>query len=461
MREFGYSVRDRIDPALRTRRSLSGGALTLALSLLLLNPACLANPVPPQAPPVEAPKRSSEAVPEPAIRLGLGYKLDVLASQGGLDDGSGAMGNLDLKLRADLDALWGWKDSVAYLHVISDHGSKLNGKHVGSLMGLSNIEVPTSTSKLFHAWVQTNFYDDSLSLLAGLYPIDAEFSVMEAAGVFLHPALGAPAELALTRGPSIFNTSALGLRLRWDGAERDRYAMAALLDGVPGDPADPKGTHIRFDEGDGVFAIFEVGYTPPERGHVFEPTDPSSPTVQAPEIRLHEKYEYFGKYALGLWAYSEKVDDLVDRDALGNPVRRSSRGGYVLAEKTLLRETASLVRHLAGFSRFSFTDGDSTPIQYTVNLGLRLRSPWSSREDDIAGIAYSHARLGEKYRDAQRSSGFPTTASEDALEITYRAQINEWLALQPVYQSIRHPAGDPSLSNVTVLGVRMELNLMR
>lgn len=139
MRPFGHAILDRIDQPFRGWRSLSRDASALAVSLLVLNPACLANRVPPQAPPVEAPKRSSEDMPEPAIRLGLGYKLDVLANPGGLDDGSGAMGNLDLKLRADLDALWGWKDSVAYLHVISDHGSKLNGKHAGSLMGLSSM----------------------------------------------------------------------------------------------------------------------------------------------------------------------------------------------------------------------------------------------------------------------------------------------------------------------------------
>lgn len=396
----------------------------------------------------------ASAEPPSALGLSVGYKLDLLAARGGADDASGAMGNLDIKARADLDALWGWKNSIAYLQVINDHGSKLNGKHVGSLMGVSNIEVPSNTTKVFHAWVQRDFADSQLSLLAGLYPIDAEFSVMDAAGLFLHPSFGASADLALTRGPSIFNTSALGVRARWDGAERDRYAMLALLDGMPGDPSDPHGTHIRLDSGDGVFGIAEIGWKPPERGHLFEPTDPSSALVQGPDIRLHEKYESFGKYALGLWAYSEKVDDLVDVDVNGAPIRRASRGGYVLAEKTLYREAGSPVHHLAGFARLSFTDGDSTSIRYALNLGLRLRAPWPGREDDILGIAYSQARLGDKYRQTDAT----LDAAESALEITYRYQWNDWLAVQPVYQYIRHPGGDPALGDVQVLGARIEIN---
>ncbi len=407
---------------------------------------------------VQAGESETADASEPAASFSAVYKLDLLSSTGGGDADAGGIGNLDLMLRTDLDALWGWKDTIAYLHVLANHGAKPNGKHAGSLMGISNIEVPTNTAKLFHAWVQRSFLDDRLSMLAGLYPIDSEFSVMESAGVFTHPAFGPPADLSLTRGPSIFNTSAFGLRARWDGAERDRYAMVALLDGMPGDPAQPHGTHIRFDAGDGVFAIAEIGFMPPERGHIMEPTDPSSPRVQGEDMRLHEKYESFGKYAFGLWGYSERVDDLVELDSLGNPLRQSSRGGYVLAERTLYREPGSPVHHLAGFARLSRTDGDSTQIDQAINLGLRLRAPFAAREDDIVAIGFSHGRLGDKYRRAQTAVGAATHNAESALEVTYRYQARDWLALQPIYQTIRHPGGDPTLSNVKVIGIRIEIS---
>ena len=431
-------------------KNLSGN---LAATLYCI--ACLSATAPVQA---EEPTTAEQEAKTPAATFSATYKMDLLSTQGGADSDAGGMGNLDLILRADLDQAMGWQNTIAYLHLLANHGAKINGKHAGSLMGISNVEVPTDTAKFFHAWIQRNFLDDRFSLLAGLYPIDSEFSVLGSAGVFVHPAFGPPADLSLTRGPSIFNTSAFGLRARWDGAQRDRYAMAALLDGIPGDPARPHGTRIHFDAGDGVFAIGEFGFTPPERGHVLEPTDPSSPKVQSEDIRLHEKYESFGKYAFGLWSYSERVDDLVDLDSLGNPVKRRSRGSYVLAEKTLYREPGSPVHHLAGFVRLSRTDGDSTPIDQAINIGLRLRAPFASREDDIVGIGFSHARLGDKYRQAQAGLGTVTVAAESALELTYRIQMNDWLALQPVYQYVRHPAGDATLSNVKAVGFRFEIS---
>jgi porin len=161
---------------------------------------------------------------------------------------------------------------------------------------------------------------------------------------------------------------------------------------------------------------------------------------------------------VGFWTYTTKVDDLVVTDSGGRPVRRTSRGAYLLAERTLLREEGSPVRHLAGFFRLSFNDADSTPIQYAINLGLRLRAPFREREDDIVGIAYSHAHLGDKYRDAERLAGNATTSAEEALEITYRFQISDAVAVQPVFQHIRHPGGDPALAAAKIVGARLELS---
>lgn len=178
------------------------------------------------------------------------YKVDHLNNlRGGIGKGSRDMTNLDIKLGADLDKLWGWEATRAYLHILDNRGASVNADKIGSQMGVSNIEVPVATSRIFHAWVEKSFMDERWALLAGLYPVDAEFSVVDSAGVFLHPAYGASQDLSQTRGPSIFNNSAFGLRLKWRSADKSLYAMAAILDGIPGDPDHPKRTAIRFDKG--------------------------------------------------------------------------------------------------------------------------------------------------------------------------------------------------------------------
>lgn len=389
-----------------------------------------------------------------------GFKVDMMRNlRGGSRTGGTSMSNLDLKMRADLEKLWGWEGATAYVHVIDDHGTGINARYLGSLMGASNIEVPVPTARLFHAWVQQTFLEEQWSLLAGLYPIDSEFSVMDSAGVMLHPAYGASADLALTRGPSIFNNSAFGLRAKWQSPQRTWYAMGALLDGMPGDPDQPKGTHVHFRDGDGSFVIAEVGWMPIELGHVFEPTGPAD-MLQTPALKAHEKYEGYSKYAIGAWRYSNRVDDQFDIDATGDPKKRLSWGGYVLAERTLFALGTEPGRYLSAFARYAFTDGDSTPIRAQLNLGVSLRGPLESRSDDVLALAWTQARLASKFRAAQwRDSGVASTEHESAVELTYRALVKPWLSIQPNLQWIRHPGGSADAASATIAGVRLEIML--
>ncbi len=387
------------------------------------------------------------------------YRIDALRNtSGGLQRGGQPMIHLELKMAADLDKLWGWADTTAFFSLIGDYGSKLNADMTGSLLGVSNIEVPVSTQRLFHAWVQKDFADKQWALLAGLYPIDSEFMVMDAASVFVQPPYGALADLALTRGPSIFNNPAVGLRLKWTAADRSRYAQGAILDGVPGDPAHPRGTHIAFHRGDGIMSIAEIGYQPGEAGHVFEPTTPDVGVPVDPVTKAHElAADSFGKYAVGIWGYSAKADDLVDTDAAGKPLRRKSRGWYALAEQTLL--SGSRIGAISAFYRVSASDGDSTAIRHTQNIGIRLKGPLPGLADDILGLAHTRAGLSDKFIQAQAAAGIAASSSERAWELTYRHQVNRWLAVQPVVQRFRHPGGDLARPKATVAGIRLDLAL--
>lgn len=363
------------------------------------------------------------------------YRIDALRNMsGGLQRGGRPMTHLELKMTADLDKLWGWYDTTAFVSLLGDYGSKLNATMTGSLLGVSNIEVPVSTHRLFHAWVQKDFADKQWSLLAGLYPIDSEFMVMDAAGVFVQPPYGALADLALTRGPSIFNNSAIGLRLKWTAADRSLYAQGAVLDGVPGNPAHPKGTHIAFQRGDGIMSIAEAGLRPWATGD-----------------------DSFSKYALGVWGYSAKANDLVDTDAAGNPLRRKSRGWYALAEQTLAAGTA--VGDISAFYRVSASDGNSTAIRNTQNIGIHLKGPLPGHGNDILGLAHTRAGLGGKFIQAQAVAGIAASGSESTWELTYRHQVNRWLAVQPVVQQFRFPGGDLARPKATVAGVRLDIAL--
>ncbi len=363
-------------------------------------------------------------------------RIDALRNRGAISNGSRHISHLDFKLTMDLEKAAGWNGGSAMINVVSDGGWGPNARHVGAQMGVTNVEVgaPTTT-RLFQAWLQQSFLDDRLALLAGLYPIDSEFFTMDSAGVFIGPQYGTPADLAQTRGPSIFNNSAFGLRAKWN-ITKSIYAMGAVLDGIPNDPARPKRTAIRFAKDDGSFSIGEFGWLPEAE---------------------NEKFKGHAKAAIGLWGYSTKVNDQRDLDAAGNPLQRSQRGGYILGERSLVNLGGEQERFISAFARYTWTDGNSTPVKNSVNLGLHVKGPVASRPDDVLGFAWSRAGMSQKWRDVQAVPG-DTKSGEDVLEITWRVAVTPWLAIQPNYQQMRNPGGG-SAPKAKLIGARIDVTL--
>jgi porin len=392
------------------------------------------------------------------IALDAGIRFDSLHNRGGARNGPDTVKHLDLKLRADFEKLLGWNSTVAYVNTVTDGGSGINAQRTGSLMGVSNIEVPVSTTRLFHAWVQKGFLDDRLLILAGIYPIDSEFFTLDSAATLLHPAYGTPADLALTNSPSVFNNAAFGIRAKWLAADRALYAMGAVMDGIPNDPDHPKRTSIRFADGDGAFVIGEIGWMPLETGHTFEPVDPAD-VKQAPALVVHEKYGGISKYAIGFWRYGNRAPDQFDVAVGNNPRQRRSQGAYLLAERSLFSLGGEAGRDVTTFGRYAFSAGHSTAIDRMGNLGVRIRGPLAGRPDDSLALGWTHSRLASKWRSAQGVGGIATARSEEAFEISWRVAITPWLALQPDVQYIRNPGGTRAASNARLLGARLELAL--
>jgi len=385
---------------------------------------------------------------EQGLALDLLYKNDLLHNMsGGLARGGRPMTHLDIRLKADFEKLINWSGGSGYINLIDNRGDRFNTHQVGSLTGVSNIEVPVSTHRLLHAWLQQEFADARGSVLAGLYPIDSEFQVLDSAGVFLQPPYGASADIALTRAPSIFNNSSFAIRGRWLSADRAAYVQGAVLDGVPGDPEHPQGTHIRFAKGDGVMSIVEIGLKPGAAGE----------GAAADKAAAADAGERIEKYAAGYWRYSTPAADQLDTQADGSPINRRRWGWYALAERTLQQTSGG--GDLAAFVRLSGTDGDSTAIKRALNIGVRAKGLLAGRGDDVLGLAYTRAYLSGKWRSGQSLLGSPTSANEGAWELTYRIQARKWLALQPVFQRIDHPGGDRSRAAAMILGARLEIAL--
>jgi porin len=365
------------------------------------------------------------------IELGFTHKSDVLSNlSGGIKRGTAWMGNTEARVKMDLEKLLGWEFTTAYVQYHSQLGSKFNRDYVDSFVIVDNIEA-NNTAQFFQAWIQKGFYDESLSVLFGLYAIDSEFYVNDTSAVFTQTPYGMANDLGQSgmNAPPIFPVGALALRLKYTSQDKGFYAQYALTDGVPGDPNNPRGTHIQLNKGDGTLSIVELGLTPqPDQS---------------------EEGEYFNKTAIGYWRYSARFSDL---DPL-NPILHPSQGAYFLAERTLMNEKDHPEQGLAGFVRYGVASKDIHQSDWTGSIGLRYHGLIAGRDDDIAAIGVTISHASPTFQRLNNS-----LSSETSTEATYRIQVNPWLAVQPTVQYVLHPNMNPARQNVWIAGARVEIN---
>lgn len=360
------------------------------------------------------------------------YKLDFLYDTAPGKNKVFALDNLDIKLTVDFEKTANIKGLNGFLHVLSNRGDK-PGAHSSRLPhGVDNIETPANgnTSKIFQAWLQQSFLQEKLSLLAGLYDLNSEFYMTESSAMFIHPTFGMSAELAGTgrNGPSVFPTSSFALRIKAVPLP-GYYLQAITLDGVPGDPNNPQGTHVQFNEGDGALNVIEAGLalSTPENAHN-------------------------NKLAFGIWKYTTRFNDLMDVDASGNPIKRDSYGAYAIIEKVLKYQDNSNDELVNAFFRIGKTEGDTTQFDHAMSAGLVFTGVFPGREKDQLGIAYAQEHNSEKYR---ASSGNPVHY-EKSFELGYRYRAINGLVVQPFVQYLMNHSEDISQDKTWWLGLRME-----
>jgi len=373
---------------------------------------------------------SSPAADTPAYELGAVYTGDLWRNaSGGLRTGNVYLDNLDLTLSIDGERAWGVPGLTAFAYVMYNNHARLSERYIGDLMTVSNIDAPGGV-RLYEAWMEWSG-DAGAAVRFGLYDLNSEFDASDTRALFIHSAHGVGHELGQTgaNGPSIFPVTSLGVRVAWELAQEWRI-LAAVLDGVPGDRDDPErsGVHLSGDEG--ALMIAEAQW--------------SSGRVR--------------KLSLGHWQYTADFDDVRSTEQAPLPQRDDNAGSYVDLELALdgaaEREPVTF-----GFVRYGRTDGRINESDEFFGIGVRRVGLLRQRPDDEFGLAYAWTRIGEETRSAALAAGQRRESSESAIELTYRAQVNEWLTIQPDVQIIFDPGADPGLDDSWAFGLRFELSL--
>ena len=329
--------------------------------------------------------------------------------EGGIEQKSGYLGNLDLVFGFDFNKILPWQGLTAQLYILGNHGDE-SSKFVGDTLISSNIESPEDYLKVYQAWLQQDIADFA-SILFGMHDLNSEFYVTGSSAAFLNSNFGIGIELAQTgeNGPSIFPQTSPAVRLALYPFKSLDIRLAAY-NARAGNPASIKQSYARYDPEDGLLTIAELSYLFAEQS----------------------------KISFGSWSYSKKSDRI---DGSG---RDNNRGNYALIDGKINPATQF-------FFRYGTAAKDVNAVASSLAVGVYLSRLFTIRPDDALGLAFTKAEPSTAL-----GSGFE---AEEVIELSYEIALYEHLSLQPDLQLIRTPSFTGQNSDATVLTLRIGLSI--
>jgi len=340
-----------------------------------------------------------------AITTEVSYVAEAVRNlSGGLQKGTKYEAAGTLGATVDLEKAGLWSGATAYVEFIIDHGTDPSGTLIGDFQTASNIADGNRT-RLQQVWFEQSLMDGAIAVLVGTHDLNAEFNVTEYGGLFTNSSFGIGPEISGNAATSLFPEAGLAARIAFHANDQLAFSAAAY----DGDPATRP---LRAAEG--YMYIAEAAYS--SEG---------------------------AAYKLGLWRHTKA------------PVQGGGQGlsgAYIVIDQPLWDWDGG---SMGAFLQYGLAQRSAENIKNYVGGGFHFSGLIPGRSNDEAGIAFARADFSNNYRSL--NPGFKK--AETAIELTYRAPLTDWLAVQPAFQYIMAPSGDPALRNAKVGLLRLELSL--
>ncbi len=304
---------------------------------------------------------------------------------GGIKTGSAYLGMANIKVGARL-----WKGGYLFVNGANTHGATPSADYIGDAQVAMNIEA--GEHSYFHEfWYKQELGNFAVTL--GLQDLNAEFVISKYGGLFLNSSFGIPSTIPANIPAPVFPFTSLGAMVRWEASPK--IAVQAAIINAPTDfESNPHNFFWKFNEDDGFMMFGELHYS----------------------TSLGNNLQ--GTYKLGTYGHNHhnEGDGYV-----------YNYGFYAIADQQLWN-SADNNRSLGAFLQLVYNpkknEGNNC---YYVGGGL-CYSGMFKRKNDTLGLAFALA-------------GFDGTTSETAIELSYKVQLTENIAVQPDIQYIVNPMG--------------------
>jgi porin len=342
-------------------------------------------------------------------------------------------GLLEAGVTVDLGKLVNWQGAMLTVDGLYPHGSSLTRNDVGDYNVLSNIDA-LHNPRLYEAWIQQDLDAGRFSIRAGQIPINTEFGVSSGAAIFLNSAFGTAPTLGLNLDVAVYPVAAPGVRV--SGTLNDSWTvLAGVFDGNDGDPGSDNrnGLRYNFNGRDGAMLMGETAYTlnPP----------PATPAQERP---------LSGTYKLGAFYNTGRLPEETP-----GPSHYGTYGAYLIADQELWHVPELPGEGLNAFAEISGAPEHRNQVSFYCQGGFDYTGLIPGRKQDVMGLGLSYTKLtgAEGYGGADPNPDH----YETVLELTYQANVNAWLQVQPDAQYIFDPGGLGNEPDALVMGLRFTM----
>src|SRR3954467_2543200 len=215
-------------------------------------------------------ERTLGLLPNPYEQLGIKFAAtyigEVLGNPtGGLEQGATFEGRLNLAIDLDFQKLAGWKGRTGHANIFAIHGEGLSRSNLHNFFVVSGIEA-LPTVRLYEAYIEQKFFNDTWSVRAGQLAADSEFIASKYTDVFTNASLGWPAITSInlpSGGPSP-PLAAVGARLAAKLSD-NLTVLGAIFNGDsagpgPGDPQQRNRYGLNFRVNDPPLLLGEIQF---------------------------------------------------------------------------------------------------------------------------------------------------------------------------------------------------------
>jgi porin len=341
-------------------------------------------------------------------------------ARGGNYRGVGSIGNVNLILEFDTEKLHWWNDGRFVFYGLGIYGRRPS-LSVGDYQFTSSIDA-YQTIEPYEVFYEQHFGDQGSNVLIGIHDFTTEFAVLDYATTLLNSSFATPS--TITQLPySFYPFTGLGLRTLLQ-FESQVYLLSGVYDGTPAGQTHERGLDLGLSKDDGMYSIAELGYQ-----------------SSANEVQR--------KLALGVWYNSALYTDM------NGEYRGANYGSYLIGQYALWRESNDGEQGLGVFAQLGQAPSDRNFNPWYGGVGLRYRGLINSRPSDTLALGFNVASISQYYRSAHPG----TDLTERIVELSYRAQVSDWLTLTPDVQFVVDPGAKVALDNALIFAVRSEIKL--